>query len=104
MPVGNGRTGVIPVISEHTITRENGGTRTTTTRTAFCDKRRWLGTEEVRVARYVSRDRGWTWEQTSSTVQFATREELSAWIDEMYRNDEIARVRENGGTRLIYVV
>lgn len=79
--------------SDHSVTVELGGLRIVTERMAFEYLGRFLGSEKVREERYLGQYAGWTWKVTSQTTRaFATRQDLMDWIDEMYRDADVARV------------
>lgn len=89
------------MMTTHTVVYEiPGGTRTIT-REVYELLPRILGTEttETRVWRGYA---GWHWRKAiTDTRHFRTRAEASEWIDDMFRQKELADVAASGGTKLV---
>lgn len=90
-------------ISSHEVTYgDPDGQHRVIVREAFIDKGRFLGTEYVTVKWYEGSMEGWKWyTESPTTVAFATGAELGEWIDDLYRQHDIALVKASGGTKLV---
>lgn len=90
--------------TEHSVTYgDPSGQHDVVTREVFtASAGRILGTEKVVRHWFEGEMRGWTWKHMSTvTKAFGHISEAQAWMDEMFREHEIATVKANGGTKLV---
>ena len=82
-----------PHLSHKVVTREVFDTR----------DGRILGTETTEERWYEGSWEGWkSRTEVTGTRQFRTLAEAQDWMDDMFRQHEIAGVKENGGTKLVF--
>ncbi len=90
-------------VTEHSVTYgEPHLTHTVVTRKVFTNAGRILGTETRTTHTYHGSWEGWHLTGAPPvTKQFLHEDEASDWLDEMFREHQEWKVRQQGGTKLV---